>query len=426
MEPCSKIKCVFKLFIKIDGFKKQKAKAAVKDAKNRRRGEMLKVKAQKVPETPFEKYKKDPAAFEKSVEDAQKNACLCWDRLIVEYGILVQSMVVNLSLTLCEINEGFQLINTLKKLLNDASSAKDLADTLGRNALNFRTQLESQSEEAQGPAPENAEARVFVPEHAEARVFVPEHARLIQSFIESEQARLALCQKEAIAVDKQKVPNDFIDCLSQMFPQSNKIYRMILCAFIKILVSGITFSEPTCETTIRVLTHYHTKAMRNRNRTTQSEKIHEVDGSIVVSAKHCAEGDKKCLDCAGVQALNVVHHHYGYMTDAAIKKMLVSLLNGHKTALEALSEYLVINCNYKFEPRRDSSENYQLQQNRAQRYDDLIMIFNYQFCRRCHFSEIEQFSQEQHGEIVRLLLEHLGMTIEQVDSHITAFLSTPE
>ena len=400
-------------------------KAAAKEEKNMRRGEKLKVKAQKVPETPFEKYKKDPDAFEKRVEDEQKNALLCWNRLNVEYKILVQSMVVNLSSTLCEINEGFQRINKLKTLLNDASSAKDLADTLGRNALNFRTQLESQSEEAQGPAPENAEAQCLAPENAEARVFVPEHARLIQSFIESEQARLALCQKEAIAVDKQKVPNDFIDCLSKMLPQSNKIYRMILCAFIKILVSGITFSEPTCETAISVLAHYHTQAMRNRKRT-QSEKIHEVDGSNVVRAKHCAEGDKKCLDCAGVQALNVVHHHCGYMTDAAIKKMLVSLLNGHKTALEALSEYLLIKCNYKFEPRRDLSENYQLQQNRAQRYDDLIMIFNHQFCRRCHFSEIEQFSQEQHGEIVRLLLEHLGMTIEQVDSHITAFLSTPE
>jgi hypothetical protein len=375
-------------------------KAATKAAKNKRKVAIRELKAQDVPKTPFEKYAENPKAFEETLKNAQEKALSCWKRLKWEYHTCRdRSKDVSSSSTLSTITECMLYNDMLKTSLDNASSAQDLANTLGRDALTYR----AQSEEAQGPAPESAEPQIFF----------QECARLVQTFLELDQARLATYQTKAIEIETQTVPVDFFDCLSRMFPQTNETNRMILCAFIKILVDGITFSGPTCEIAISVLYHYRV----------QDKKNHELDVSKVVLAKHCAEGEKKCLACAGVQALNVVRRYSGRMTDPAINKMLVSLLNGHETALNALSEYIEILCRDKFKPNRDSEEDYQQQQNRAQRYCDLIMMFNHQFCRRYDhpFSGIKLFSQEQLGEIVRLLLEHLGMTIEQVESHITAF-----
>jgi hypothetical protein len=42
-----------------------------------------------------------------------------------------------------------------------------------------------------------------------------------------------------------------------------------------------------------------------------------------------------------------------------------------------------------------------------------------------HFLEVKRFSEEHRGEIVRLILEKLDMTMEQVDSHVSAFLTNP-
>jgi len=93
--------------------------------------------------------------------------------------------------------------------------------------------------------------------------------------------------------------------------------------------------------------------------------------------------------------------------------MIFSLLNGHETALEALWKFLEMACYKIF--RKDS--------HLCARYSVLIDVFFSKSHR--NYYDFQRFSEEQRGEIATMILKHCGMTIEEVESRITAFRSTP-
>lgn len=214
----------------------------------------------------------------------------------------------------------------------------------------------------------------------------------------------ATCEKEAISKARQEAPAKFVKCLIDMFPQLAELNKLILCVILKLLFGRIKFVKPRCNTAINVRRHLHVQDLKQRN----------VDGSIAARAKICAD-NTKCLDCTGIQAWNVLRHHHGCMYNCAIKKMLISLLNGHETALEAFWKFLKIEYNYKIDvvPYIVGT------------YSSLIDMFIPQFHRMEHFDDFQRFSDKERGEIANMILEQCGMTIEEVESRITAFLSKP-
>ncbi len=134
-----------------------------------------------------------------------------------------------------------------------------------------------------------------------------------------------------------------------------------------------------------------------------------VDGSIAAQARNCAQ-ETGCLDCAGIQAWNIVRHH-GCMSPDAIKKMLIPLLNGRETALEAFSKFLEMKCKSKF--NSDPCL--------VKRYSSLIVMFVSQFDTK---QEFHRFSEKERDEIANIILSQCGMTIEEIESIITTFLIT--
>ena len=202
---------------------------------------------------------------------------------------------------------------------------------------------------------------------------------------------------------RQNAPAEFVECFIGMLSWTSELNNLILCVIIKLLFGRIEFVKPTCETAIDVRCHLHVQDLNQRN----------VDGSIAAQARNCAD-NTGCLDCTGVQAWNIVRHH-GYMYDRAIKKMLISLLNGRETALEAFWKFLEMECEHKFnhDPRL------------FRRYSSLINMFIPQFHhKKRHSHDFQRFSEEQRGEIAKMILRRCDMTIEEVESCITTFLST--
>jgi hypothetical protein len=221
----------------------------------------------------------------------------------------------------------------------------------------------------------------------------------IMEFYSSQMERLQHCLQEVSEREKRELPANFLKCLDIVFPKShlsNNQIMMLICTIVKLLSGGLTLSEPTCYDAKSVC--YHVDS--------QLKKKHNIDGSIAVKAKHCSE--QGCLDCMGAQARNVILHHT-HMDPEAVKKMLHSLLTGHKTAYKPFQMYCEYWC--KTKP-------FEYQQMFKRLFGE-------------HVDSIDQivqkigFSDEQRTEIVRLMLQKLGMTIEGVDSHISAFLENP-
>jgi hypothetical protein len=219
-------------------------------------------------------------------------------------------------------------------------------------------------------------------------------------FYSSEKERLkqhleVLCENEDRAIQA-----DFVELLENIFPQSHMSLKqriLLLCTIVKILTGRLTLVEPICDTARRVRDHVEMQLKNKRN----------IDGSIAVQAKNCAESTG-CLDCIGAQARNVILHHSD-MTVEACRKMLHSLLTGHKSALKAFEMYCEYWCGEKNMRNKKLVE----------------LLFEKHMVRINHIVQKVGFSDEQRTEIVRLMLQKLGMTIEYVDSHISAFLADP-
>lgn len=213
----------------------------------------------------------------------------------------------------------------------------------------------------------------------------------------------ATSETESISKARQEAPAKFVVCLIKMFPQSIELNKLPLCVILKLLFGRIDFVKPRCKTAIDVRRHLHIQDLNNRN----------VDGSIAAKAKVCAE-NSGCLDCTGIQSWNVLRHH-GFMYVRPIKKMLFSLLNGRETALEAFWKFLEMEYDCKFDDGPCI----------VGRYSSLIDMFVPQFHKMEHFDGFQRFSDKERGEIAKMILDQCGMTIEEVESRITAFLSEP-
>ena len=96
------------------------------------------------------------------------------------------------------------------------------------------------------------------------------------------------------------------------------------------------------------------------------------------------------------------------MNVEACKKILNSLLTGHKTAYNAFQMYCEYWC----------SKNIHHQQLVKRLFGEHMAQIN-------NIVQKIGFSDDQQTEIVRLMLEKLGMTIEDVDSRISVFLANP-
>ncbi len=216
----------------------------------------------------------------------------------------------------------------------------------------------------------------------------------IMQFCIFHKERLCDCKRNAIVRDQKKVPFDFVNYLIMMFPQTIHQNKIIICVFINYLVGNIKIKTPICSTAITVRNHIQTQDRIN----------HNIDGSIAVLAKNCAN-TSNCLDCSGIQSWNIVRLYKSGISQHAINKMLISLLNGHETALEAFCHFLMMKCNKQFE--NDS-------RNRI-RCEEVIRIVSYPVC-------LERISSEYRFEIVNLLLTKLGISIIEVNQHIEMLL----
>jgi hypothetical protein len=380
--------------------KKELLAAAKAAAKALRRNEAMQLKLQL--QDPQETLQQDVYDLEsinywKRVLDAMKKAN-DWQSVLDKFKEnreQIESACASQSVL--QIEDLTRINNVLKRMYNDMVSKQNQAERVLNEAISF--QRNSQ-------VPMSEEARILMDQALQPQVH-PEQATIdaILEFYNVQKERLENCLQEAVERDKRNVPKDFVKLLDGIFPTPHIIVQnlLLLCTIVKILVGGITFSPPSCDTAINVRGHVHRQLANSRN----------VDGSTAVLAKHCAEGVNHCLDCAGVQACNVQLLHE-IMFPEAIQKMLYSLLKGHDTALEAFLKFCEIQCRLKFDPECITVPEHLI----FLRYNSLIEMFIPDFAVR-----VKRFSEEQRGEIVRLILERLGMTMEQVDSHISAFLT---
>jgi hypothetical protein len=224
----------------------------------------------------------------------------------------------------------------------------------------------------------------------------------IMEFYSSQMERLQHCLQEVSEREKRELPANFINCLDIVFPDSciskeGKQRMMLMCTIVKLLSGQLTLSAPTCDCAKEVSSHVDK----------QLEKRHNIDGSKAVKAKICAE-QTGCLDCMGAQARNVILLHK-HMDLEAFKKMLHSLLTGHKTAYEAFKMF----CKYWYEKKP-----FEYQQMFKRLFGEHVDSID-------NIVQKIGFSDEQRTEIVRLMLEKLSMTIEEIDSYISAFLENP-
>jgi len=379
-------------------------KAAKKAAKQERRADSWQ---SKVPETtPQERYDRDQKLCWKEVVDARCKKS-DWEFVFGTFESKREQIVSACSsLRIDQIEDAIRYNKENRRWYDGNVSKEHTADWLLQQAVSFQKSSKVQmSEEAQ-----------FLMAQALQPQSRPEQAKIdaILEFHSFQKERLERCLQEATARDNHNVPRDFMTCLDGIFPKSHMSERQALllyCTTVKILVGGIEFSPPSCDTAINVRYHVHMQLENRRN----------VDGSIAVRAKHCAEGDMNCLDCAGVQAHNVLLLH-NHMFAEAVRKMLHSLLSGHDTALEAFLKFCEIQCKSKFEPKYTGVPEFYL----FLRYRSLIKMLIPEFAVRTNpCLKVTRFSEEHRGEIVRLILEKLGMTMEQVDLHVAAFLTNP-
>jgi hypothetical protein len=229
----------------------------------------------------------------------------------------------------------------------------------------------------------------------------PEQARIseIMGFYSSEKERLEQHLKVLCENEERAISTDFVVLLDSIFPQphlSRMQKMLLLCTIVKLLTGRLTLVESTCDTARAVSDHVEMQLKNNRN----------IDGPTAVRAKRCAESTS-CLDCMGVQARSVILHHT-YMNPEACRKMLHSLLSGHGTALKAFEMY----CEYWFGKEERSKQLVEL------------LFKKYVVDIDCIVQKVG-FSDEQRTEIVRLMLQKLDMTMEDVDSRISAFLANP-
>ena len=369
------------------------AKAARKAAKNQRKNERRKIASslpKKPKKTPQEIFNENPNAVWEKVVYALRNAIMELEWL---YKVFDKYKEPILSITssdhVSDIDTAIDNLNSIEVSYKSAITEPIRANDFLETALAFQAKFGTVSEYAEKCQP----------------VPLPEQGRLnvILQFYTSQKVRLVTCEKEATEMARQNAPAEFVECFIGMLSWTSELNNLILCVIIKLLFGRIEFVKPTCETAIDVRCHLHVQDLNQRN----------VDGSIAAQARNCAD-NTGCLDCTGVQAWNIVRHH-GYMYDRAIKKMLISLLNGRETALEAFWKFLEMECEHKFnhDPRL------------FRRYSSLINMFIPQFHhKKRHSHDFQRFSEEQRGEIAKMILRRCDMTIEEVESCITTFLST--
>ena len=373
------------------------ARAAAKaaDKARKRLNQAMKFEVQ---ETPQEVYDRTQQPYWKRVVDAQNDA-MNWKYVLDKFhGYRPQIELTCSSQTVRQIEDSISFNYQLKRMDDGMMVNKMNADRVLREAISFQTSSQAHM---------SKEARSLMDQALQPQSH-PEQATIdaILEFYNFQKERLEHCRQEAVERDNHNAPRDFLACLNGIFPKSCMPECQILllfCTTVKILVGGITFSPPSCGTAINVRFHVQRQLANCTN----------VDGPTALLAKHCAEGDMHCLDCAGIQARNVQLLH-GNMFPEAIQKMLYSLLKGHDTALEAFLKFCEIECRLKFDPECITVPEHLI----FLRYNSLIEMFIPDFAVR-----VKRFSEEQRGEIVRLILEQLGMTMEQVDSHISAFLT---
>jgi hypothetical protein len=361
-------------------------KAATKAAKDARRSERLKEELQL---TVQDRYDRDPITFWESVVKSRNPI---WGALegVFQYAIS--------SVTTCDLNNR----QSVEAVLRDLHSVKSIIES-EENAVTQKTYLLEQAVRlqfnSQVPPSEELQSLMDVAQQPIPR---PTQSRIdeIMGFYSSEKERLEQHLKVLCENEDRAIPADFVELLENIFPQSHMSLKqriLLLCTIVKLLTGRLTLVEPTCNTAINVSCHVQR----------QLDKKHNIDGSIAVLAKHCAESTG-CLDCMGAQARNVILHH-SYMTVEACRKMLHSLLTGHKTSLKAFEMYCEYWCGEK------NMRNKQL----------VELLFEKHMVRINHIVQKVGFSDEQRTEIVRMMLEKFGMTIEDVDSRISAFLADP-
>jgi hypothetical protein len=290
------------------------------------------------------------------------------------------------------IEETLRDLNRISSIIWNSSADERKKHSLLENAVQLQSnsqvppseQLQSMMDVAQQPIPRPTQSRIDE----------------IMGFYSSEKERFEQYLKVFCENEERAVPTDFVVLLDMIFPQPHLSLmqkKLLLCTIVKLLTGRLTLVEPTCDTARTVRDYVEMQLKNNRN----------IDGARAVLAKNCAESTAGCLDCKGIQARNVILHHT-YMNPKACGKMLHSLLSGHGTALKAFEMY----CEYWFGKEERSKQLVELLFEKHMVNIDSIM-------------QKVGFSEEQRTEIVRLMLQKLDMTMEGVDSHISAFLANP-
>jgi hypothetical protein len=361
-------------------------KAATKAAKDARRVER---KENEVPKTEQELYDSNPIPYWSTVIES-KNPI--WDALEGVFQDAISSVTECDPTKKVDIEESLRELGQIRFVIESAEND----ERKKKNLLEKAVHLQSNS---QVPPSKELQSLMVVAQQPIPR---PEQARIseIRGFYISEKERLEQNLKVICENEERTIPLDFVEILDRIFLQSHMSLeqrKLLQCTIFKILTGKLTLVEPTCGTAQTVYDHVERQLEKNRN----------IDGAIAVCAKHCAESTG-CLDCMGAQARNVILHHT-YMKVEACRKMLHSLLSGHKTALKAFEMY----CEYWF--GKENMRNKQL----------VELLFEKHIVRINHIVQKVGFSDEQRTEIVRLMLQKLDMTMEDVDSHISAFLADP-
>lgn len=338
--------------------------------------------------TEQERYDINPIVVWKDVVESRKPM---WDVLEEVF------QEANSSVRKCDLTKKGNIEETLRDLSRISSIIwNSIADERKKQSLlENAVQLQSNS---QVPPSEQLQSMMDVAQQPIPR---PTQSRIdeIMGFYSSEKERFEQYLKVFCENEERAVPTDFVVLLDMIFPQPHLSLmqkKLLLCTIVKLLTGRLTLVEPTCDTA-RTVREYVEMQLRLR---------HNIDGPTAVRAKHCAESTG-CLDCMGVQARNVILHHTN-MNVEACRKMLHSLLSGHGTALKAFEMY----CEYWFGKEERSKQLVELLFEKHMVNIDSIM-------------QKVGFSEEQRTEIVRLMLQKLDMTIEGVDSHISAFLANP-
>jgi hypothetical protein len=372
-------------------------KAATKASKKERRMNLLKMREE---ETEQQAYDRDPVSRWKKVIKARHDDS---DWIFLKKKIVSsceEIKTASSSLTVHELKNAIGKICGIFTIYEQCMRRYSVAKYLLNNAVELQNSSEVQLSEEVRSLIHQAQQPLFQPDQTEIDC--------ILEFHRFQMDRLESCLQEASARENAKIANEFLSFLTGIFPESHMSQPQILllfCTFVKILVGRITFSPPSCKTTIIVSNHVQKKLAKNRN----------VDESIVNLSKICAEGDIHCLDCAGVHAYNILLLNVN-MYDEAFRNMLYSLLSGHDTALKAFFDFCAKQCKVFCKPEKMSDPAHHV----FLQYQFLIEMLISQFSLKENL-----FFEEYQGEIVKLILEKIGMTMEQVDSHVSAFLTNP-